>query len=160
MQFDNMLESEKIKTWMALALCGLMILFAANTSSAHDPESVQLDYDLDAGELTVEITHVVADPETHYVERVVVEVDDETVIDEPYTSQPTPDSFDYVYELEAQEGSTIKVTAYCNQAGSTSASIEAGQEEKVDDDTPGFTLVTLFLGISISAAIYYKKRHP
>ena len=149
------------KLGLILMVSGILVLFSFGLSRAHSPSAMVLEYDIDAAELTVNITHVVADPETHHVELVEVEVDGEMVIEQPYAAQPSFDIFEYVYELDVGEGSTITVTAHCNQGGSVSASLDVGVDGQVEvpeeEDTPGFTMIILSLGIIGSALIYHKK---
>ncbi len=147
-----------------VAISALLVLFSFGLTSGHSPSSMVLEYDTEAGELTVNITHVVADLETHFVEFIEVEIDGVPVMNETYAAQPRFDIFEYIYELDAEEGSTISVTAYCNQVGSVSASLDVGVDDEVEvpeeEDTPGFTFMLLSLGIVFSALVYGKRRYP
>jgi len=127
----------KKKLGLAIAvmmiLASATVLFSAGTVEAHAPSDVTIDYDIEEEELTVDITHSVGDPQTHYIENVVVEVDGTEEIDEEYEEQPDDTSFQYTYDLVVEPGSTIEVTAYCNQGGSGSDTYEV---EEDDDDEP------------------------
>ncbi len=117
-----------------MILASVTVLFSAGTVEAHAPSDVTIDYDIEEEELTVDITHSVADPETHYIYNVVVEVDGTEEINEEYDEQPDDTNFYYTYDLVAEPGSTIEATAYCNQGGSGSDTYEVEDEE--DDDEP------------------------
>lgn len=149
---------------VVLILAGVTGLFTAGTVEAHSPSEVSIDYDMEEDELTVDITHSVEDPQDHYIENVVVEVDEETEIDEDYDEQPDDTSFQYTYDLAAESGSTIEVTAYCNQEGSGSDTYEVGvededeEDEEDDDGIPGFTTILLILATVIAVTIYRKRK--
>jgi len=127
----------KKKLGLAIAvmmiLASATVLFSAGTVEAHAPSDVTIDYDIEEEELTVDITHSVEDPQDHYIENVVVEVDGTEEIDEEYDEQPDDTSFQYTYDLVVEPGSTIEVTAYCVRFGSGSDTYEVEEE---DEDEP------------------------
>lgn len=140
-----------------IVLATLTVLFSAAPVEAHPPSSVSIEYDMEEELLTVDVTHSVGDPQTHFIYNVVVEVDGDVVIDENYNSQPDETIFQYTYELSVEEGSTIVTTAYCNQQGSGSDTIQV-EEEVEDDDTPGFLFPLLGSGTAFALILYKKKR--
>jgi len=95
-----------------------------------------VDYDGGTGSLNVTITHHVSDPETHYVDRLRVEVDGDEEVDEDYTSQPTADTFTYTFNVSANASVQIKVRTECNQGGDIEEEIEFGEDpgNGIDDN--------------------------
>jgi hypothetical protein len=68
--------------------------------------------------LSVTITHTVADPAAHYVNRVVVTAGGSTINDTAYTSQPTANTFTCAYPLPQGISGEVSVKAECSIAGS------------------------------------------
>lgn len=98
-----------------VGLAGLLIVVPA---AATPPSAMSISFDSTTHNLTVTITHATLDPTTHYIKDVKVNINGQTVNDYRYTSQPTPDTFTYVYTLMPKRGDTIEVTATCSLAGS------------------------------------------
>jgi len=124
---------KKIKN---LIICMMLVSITvwSTTAMAHPPIDMNLDYNLDESILSVTIIHETPAPTVHYVNRVLIKLNDETIIDEEYDSQPTSSEFNYEYELIAESGDEIKVTAYCNIQGSITKSITV--LDPTQDDPP------------------------
>jgi len=116
---------------VVMILASVTVLFSAGTVEAHSPSDVSIDYNIEEEELTVDITHSVGDPQSHYIYNVVVEVDGTEEINEEYDEQPDDTNFQYTYDLVAEPGSTIVATAYCNQGGSGSDTYEVEDIEDI-----------------------------
>jgi desulfoferrodoxin (superoxide reductase-like protein) len=101
---------------------------------AHPPQDMTLAYDLDISTLSVTIAHETPAPNAHYVYKVDIKVNDELIISEEYTSQPTNNIFTYEYVFSAEIGDIITVTAYCNIQGSITRSITVSDPSQ--DDPP------------------------
>lgn len=108
------------------ALIVLGVITAVPQASAHPPSSVTLAYNSENGNLTVSITHTVADPSTHYVRQVTIAVNGTIVQTHNYTSQPTASAFTYHYTVQAAKGEEIAATAFCSITGETTGSVIAG----------------------------------
>jgi len=106
-----------IVAFLVIAVCAWIIVLPA---AAHAPSDMSISYNELSKVLNVTITHQVPSPQAHYVKEVRVTINGNTVHDEYYTSQPSPDTFTYTYPLLPEPGNTIEVTAYCNIAGSIS----------------------------------------
>jgi len=117
-----------------ISLMLLSIIVFSATTMAHPPLDMELTYDLDQGLLTVTIIHETPAPTVHYVNQVLIKLNDETIIDETYDSQPTSSEFTYEYAFTAEAGDIIKVTAYCNIQGSITKSITV--LDPTQDDPP------------------------
>lgn len=149
----------------------VIMLFAAlllsQAVSAHSPSSMDISYDDIESVLTLEITHQVADPTTHYVNRISVRLNNEERIVEEYTSQPTSSTFQYTYDLEAVEGDELFAAATCNQGGTISKTVMIGPSTEPDDDgstadntgeqTPGFGLISVMAMLALALLIYKKR---
>ncbi len=129
-----------------MILASFTVLFSAGTVEAHSPSDVSIEYNMEEEELTVDITHSVGNPQSHYIYNVVVEVDGTEERNEEYEEQPDDTNFQYTYDLVVEPGSTIVATAYCNQGGSGSDTYEVEEEEETYDlsiDTQGNGSVTV-----------------
>jgi hypothetical protein len=126
----------------------------------HSPSSMTLNYNLVSEELTVSITHNVANPNDHYVDRVRIWVNASLVNTSLYTSQPTSSSFAYIYNIAAKNGSTIQVTTDCSISGSITRSINVGftNGQTEEPAIPGFLGTIPTISISIFIIILLIKR--
>ena len=86
--------------------------------TAHPPSDILISYQEISRTLVVTITHQVPNPQNHYIKEVVVTINDKTVNDSFYTSQPATDTFTYTYPIDTKPGDEIAVTASCVLAGS------------------------------------------
>jgi hypothetical protein len=93
---------------LAAALCFFMVPVAA-----HAPSNITIGYNPDVHQLSVTITHPVDDRMTHYIRWVQVRVNGNVISDPDYKSQPGRNSFTYTYDVMANPGDTVWVTATC-----------------------------------------------
>jgi hypothetical protein len=94
---------------------------------AHSPQDMVLAYDSVNQKLNVTITHNVVAPNDHYIETVEIYKNDVLIHIENYTSQPSLSTFTYSYDIQAQPGDTIRVTAICSISGSITETITIGE---------------------------------
>ncbi len=133
---------------MRQRICGgwgvgvLVVLFGMVTLTgfAHPPKSPVLSYDPASGILTVGITHGVSNASKHYIERVEVLVNDQSVVEKTYTTQPSEKEWTLTLEVGAlKAGDKVKVKASCNVIGSGSGTLDVTQEaqgeKKQKEDT-------------------------
>ena len=106
---------------------------------AHPPQDMVLDYDIDTQILSVSITHISPAPNSHYVNRIDVERNDEVIISEEYDSQPTTSEYTNTYDISAVIGDELIVTAYCNIQGSITRSITV--RDPTQDEPPVIEIV-------------------
>ncbi|MBN2603142.1 MAG: hypothetical protein JXA91_03300 [Candidatus Thermoplasmatota archaeon] len=90
---------------------------------AHPPQGMVLDYNLETSTLNVTITHSTPGPTLHYINKIEVRLNTNLVLSQDYSSQPTTSQFTYSYNMEAEAGDEIEVTAYCNIQGLIKKSI-------------------------------------
>jgi hypothetical protein len=86
--------------------------------SAHPPSDMTLTYNELSKDLQVTITHMVPNPQEHYIKEVTVTINGKIVNDSFSTSQPAPGTFTYTYPIDTKPGDEIAVTATCILAGS------------------------------------------
>jgi hypothetical protein len=105
----------------------ILLLFALllipQGAFAHPPSDMQPGIQEGDRLLSVTITHTVADPAAHYVNRVLVTAGGITINDTAYTSQPTANTFTYTYPLPQGISGEILVKAECSIAGSITRSL-------------------------------------
>ena len=102
----------------AFLLFLVVLALSAGVAGAHPPSAMELTYDQAAGVLSVNATHVVADPQVHHVSLVAISRDGGTLDLYQYTGQATNTTFAAHYPVKLNPGETVKVTASCNQGGS------------------------------------------
>jgi hypothetical protein len=123
--------------WKGIALVAgiLVLLLLVTSASAHPPSDMVLSYR--PGDLTVTITHNVANTSAHYVYRVTILINGAPATSVLYTSQPSEGQFTYHYPVNAAPGDTISVTADCNIAGSITRTLFLGEgQEQEGASTP------------------------
>jgi desulfoferrodoxin (superoxide reductase-like protein) len=113
----------KIVKYLVIYMLLINTFGFTTTVLAHPPLDMELNYNLNTSELDVTITHETPAPSVHYVNKVDIKLNDEIIISEDYTSQPTNEIFTYNYTVNAEVGDIITVNAYCNIQGSITRSI-------------------------------------
>jgi hypothetical protein len=109
--------SKLTPTHSILFLFFIFLFFYPQPVSAHTPENVQLEYDSYTHTLKVTITHNTSSPDTHFVKSVEIKNNGLVLSRNEYDSQPARDTFTYAYDVSAQDGDTIEVTANCSIFG-------------------------------------------
>ncbi len=99
---------------------------------AHAPSEVALSYDQENQTLNVTTVHKVSSPAGHYVARVEIFKNDEKILSQDYTSQPSASGpFTYSYAVNASSGDVLKAKAFCSIAGSRSGELKVGENAKL-----------------------------
>jgi hypothetical protein len=146
------------KRRICLYIVFFFVMFFSITSisaTANNPAAMSLSYNLSSKTLTVEITHNVGDPNSHFVEFVEIRVNSSLITTETYTSQPTSSAFTYQYNINATEGDTIEVTAICSVSGSITRSLTVGSPEQ---GIPGYFGLLILLTASLLVLGFKTKR--
>ncbi len=116
------LKASPILTILAILTLSALLSIPAQ---AHPPSEVGLRYDLENQTLNVTVLHKVSSPSGHYVARVDIFKNDEKILSNEYTSQPSvSDPFTYSYAVNATSGDVLKATARCSIAGSRSGELK------------------------------------
>ena len=93
-----------------------MSIFTAS-ALAHPPDSLSMRLD-STGLLTINIFHPVKDQAKHYINKVLVELNGKTIIEQSLNSQTDKNVQDIIYKIiDAKAKDKIAVTAYCNITG-------------------------------------------
>jgi len=115
----NCLPAPALVLLVPLAITVLLI-----PAAAHAPSNITIVYNPDMHKLYVTVTHPVDDPATHYLKSVQVKLNGNVISDPPYTSQPGKTSPVYSYDVSANPGDIVWVTATCVKGGSLEAHAE------------------------------------
>ena len=107
----------------------VLMLFQFTPVSAHNPTSVDLSYDFESQELTVDVAHSTTDINSHYIYQVEVQKNSVVVLTREYTTQNTTSGMSATYHVAAIHGDVLSVTARCTLAG-----IRTSQITVVDPD--------------------------
>ena len=93
----------------------VIILLTVFCAKADPPSKVNLTYK--DGKLKVEAVHKVSDPQKHYIDQIVINVDGVDVKKITPSAQISNDSQVEEVVLELKKGSKVKVTARCSKFG-------------------------------------------
>lgn len=112
----------KEKYWLiAIILVGTA--FCSINASAHPPQDMIIEYDINTNVLDVTITHNTPSPGLHHINKIEIYKNNELNISEEYDTQPATDTFTESFTINADIGDEIKVIAYCNIQGSITRTI-------------------------------------
>jgi len=96
----------------------LLIFILVPCAYAHPPAEVELKFDEEALSLTISVSHMVGKINKHYIEKIVVELNDVEIITQKFSTQSSGAKQEVGYVIPgAQIGDTFSVTAYCNISG-------------------------------------------
>jgi hypothetical protein len=132
-----------------IAMVSLIYISSATlTVKAHAPADVSLNYDSNTEVLTTTIIHGVGSND-HYINFVYISVNGTMVVNAEYDSQPSSTSFSYNYNITANEGARIQVTATCSIGGDKTECIIVGSGPCVQGGRiPGYSGIMTIIGIS------------
>lgn len=151
----------------SLALFGLISLcalfaFSVLPVSAHPPSNMTLLYETNTQVLSVTVFHSVADPNTHYIEYVVVNRNGAFAIDRNYTSQTSASAFVDVFTVDADDGDVLQVTAICSISGQLvdQITVSTGIQTQPTPlpSIPGFPCVATVIGLSLAVGFALIRR--
>ena len=112
-----------IRKKILLAVFAVVLWGLATAAFAHPPKAVNLAWNSN-GTLTVTVDHPVNDPQKHYINKIIVYVDDKIVTQKEYQSQASATGFTDTFQLGAlSPGTKIKAEAFCIIMGSSTGSI-------------------------------------
>ena len=155
-QKNKRLNTVKKRNWglflilMFLVVIGLTSF--SGTVTAHSPDDMDLFYEKSSSVLYVTITHEVSDNTSHYIAGIKICLEESTIKNVNYTSQPTNDTFTYHYSVVAQTGDKIKVAAYCNNEGEIHEDLVVGSVQS-SLDIPGYANIGFVLLLSITVLV-------
>jgi len=138
-------------------LCSVLICTISAPVDANAPSVLTVSYNLETQALLVTINHPVSDTASHYIQKVEIKKNDVIYNTTSYTSQPDPNSFTYIYHVNATVGDTLDITASCVQGGSKTFqyAIETNNDDK--KSSPGFEMI-LFIGVVIMTVTILRRK--
>ena len=146
----------KIGKWalflIPMVLATVFLFSFGEEVTAHSPTHMNIKYEPQYQILMVNITHPVEDNSTHYISGVKICLRESVFKEYNYTSQPTNETFQYFYSIEAEKGDKIKVAAYCNIEGDIHDDLVVGAINP-NLEIPGYEYFCLILGVSMIAIV-------
>ena len=115
--------------------------------NAHDPESIEMEYDYALQELTFIITHVVDDPTVHYIDLVWICKDGYVRYFCEYDQQTNCTTQMDTVDVYFEDGEQLSVIAFCNEGGSLRADMivdmgSSTSKSSTTSTTPPVNLIT------------------
>lgn len=108
----------------------LMIMFFVSSMFAHPPQDIALDFNSENHMLTAVVGHTVNNRIRHYINKIVVELNGEQIIQQNFKSQVGDEDQVVQYVIvDAKDGDKITVTAFCNISGKKKATVDVVIEE-------------------------------
>ncbi|MFW9924981.1 MAG: hypothetical protein ACFFDW_17020 [Candidatus Thorarchaeota archaeon] len=148
---------KKYYFFISILILSFIILNITN-SNGHAPVSITAEYNIELEQLSVDFVHIVSNPDTHYIQTVIITQNSEEIISESYVSQPTYDEWGYIYEFTAIEGDIINVYAECNQGGSKSITYTVGEIPTQNIPAPNIFITLTFLALTVFSYNIVRKR--
>jgi len=124
-------------TLAVFSFLAIMILVQGTPVNAHTPGPMNLSYDFASQILTVDVTHSVADVNTHYIVTVTIDKNSVEVLSKSYTSQNTTSGFSANYLVPAVDGDVLEVNAVCFISGQTTDDITVSDPSVTTTPTDG-----------------------
>jgi len=110
----------KTRTYL---LAAIIALFSMATY-ASPPKKVTLEFNKETGELTVTIKHKVKKVEKHFIDEIILEINDEEIEVMELDKQSSIENETVIFTLkDYKKGDEIKVIAKCNQFGKKSGKL-------------------------------------
>jgi desulfoferrodoxin (superoxide reductase-like protein) len=97
---------------------------------AHPPKELKIVYTMTSQKLEVTVTHDSSFTGYHYINKIEIKKNGESVGVHNYKSQPTKSEFTYTYDVPAAQGDVLEVTAECKISGSKTVKATVGTQEK------------------------------
>ena len=109
-----------------IILITICFILLAQISYAHPPEAMDTTYYPHTERIESTITHPVDDPESHFIQKIRILLNDEEILEDTFIRQDNKDSHtvSYAINVEVRSGDKITVEAYCNKDGMAKQEIE------------------------------------
>ena len=101
----------------------LLILFfgliiASANAYAHPPSEVNIEYSEELRMISIVIVHPVSNPEKHFINKIIVWLNEEEIIQHKISAQDDNKYQSAAYTIpDAKVGDIIALEAYCNVSG-------------------------------------------
>lgn len=97
----------------------------AEVCVAHPPDEVSLEFNAETAMLKVEVRHSVNKVAQHFIDKVVIVLNGEEIIEQKFTVQGSKEIQEACYTIPGiKNGDELKVTAYCNISGKKTGTLE------------------------------------
>jgi len=117
-----------MRYWMMSIIVSLIF---AGVCFAHPPTGVEMEFDNETKVLTVLVTHPVNKINKHFIDKIVVELNDKEIVTQTFRTQGDGEGQEVMYVIvDAKAGDTIAVTGYCNVSGKKKASLTVEDQEE------------------------------
>jgi hypothetical protein len=103
----------KFLKFLAIIITLLLSMMMTLGAGATSPRYIGLKYDSQAHTLNVKVVHFSPAPKIHYVYRIEIDINGEVYQAHLYTSQPRLILLSYTYNVTANPGDILTVSAYC-----------------------------------------------
>jgi len=120
-----------------------------------------LSYDYDNQILTVTVFHSVADPNSHYIEEIIINKNSAFAMNRTYTSQSSTSSMADTFNVNAEDDDILQVTAICSISGQITQQITVsagGLQTQPPPAIPGFPLAAIVLGLLLALGLALIRR--
>ena len=89
---------------------------------AHAAADISANYTAKTRTLNISFDHSVKDPSTHFIQGIVVRLNDITIISQVCTAQETASGGEFVYRIpNLKKGDVLDIILDCNKGGRNSA---------------------------------------
>lgn len=115
---------------LAIPVAFLLAMLLVNTTYGHAPKNVSLKFHADSRLLSVQVPHAVKDPGKHFVNKLVVQLNGERIIEQKFSSQVSGERQEAVFKIiDARPGDEITVTASCSISGNKKGTLTVPKVE-------------------------------
>jgi len=135
---DGLKKRLAISIISSISALFILLILIPSPVAAHNPTDIEMTHHPWGG-FEVVVHHRVNDTTTHYIEKIIIDVDGNHYWTEYFTQQGSKYYQYYKTDVGASSGSVITVTAVCNQDGNFTKSFSAVNFGSNTDYTiPGF----------------------
>ena len=152
-------KAVKIASHGAAIAAVLFIVLSSMPVVAHSPANMTLDYNWDTQTLSVTISHSVSDPNSHYIQTIVIYKNDVMVHTESYTSQGSTSGASDTFNIAAVDGDVLRVWANCSVSGFIERTITVNEPGTTTPTTPpppsGINSTTIILVVVVVLGLIF-----
>ncbi|MFW9911362.1 MAG: hypothetical protein ACFFEU_02770 [Candidatus Thorarchaeota archaeon] len=140
---------------VAIIAAAIFIVLGSTPVVAHTPSNMTLDYDWDTQTLSITISHSVSDPNSHYIQTIIIYKNDAMVHTESYTSQESTSGVSDTFSMAAIDGDTLRVWANCSISGFIERSIIVSESGNTTLPPPGFGPTAIILVVLVVLGLIF-----
>jgi desulfoferrodoxin (superoxide reductase-like protein) len=144
---------------VAVISAALFVLLSTMPVVAHAPASMTLDYNWDTQTLSVTISHSVSDPNSHYIQTIIIYKNDAMVHTESYTSQDSTSGGSDTFNIATVDGDVLRVWANCSISGFIEETITVSESGTTPTTAPppppGINSTTIILVVVVVLGLIF-----